>query len=392
MKRILIATVLALSLLLIPSATSAAGIEVVKETGDGKWIGDTWEVSLYSGESKTTTLTLHNSSSSSLEVWVTITPDSLDNGNVTFELGGIIPIMPAGSTTSVIVTVEASGSATPGTYTTELEIKSEIPPTPTPVSSGGGGGTSWYTIKTDLFGVEKTYYTEYDGYLPKAIEGTSQDGKLTVTIPKKTIGLEEDGKKLKTLEIAINEDPPAPPEGTNIIGLPYDFGPAGATFEPPITFTWTYDPNDLPEGAVEGNLVLAYYIDGEWVELECAVDTESNTITASVKHFTTFALMVTVPKPTPTPTPAPAPVTPPVPTPSAPTPPPVVIAPTPAPTPPAPESLPAPTPEVPAATPPFLPPGETGGPPWGIIIGLIGAVILVGLGIWQIRRRRTRQY
>ncbi|GAJ09875.1 unnamed protein product, partial [marine sediment metagenome] len=52
----------------------------------------------------------------------------------------------------------------------------------------------------------------------------------------------------------------------------------------------------LPEDVAEEDLVLAYYDEeaDEWVGLDCVVDTENNTITASVAHFTTFAI-ITVP-------------------------------------------------------------------------------------------------
>ncbi|GAI72979.1 unnamed protein product, partial [marine sediment metagenome] len=45
---------------------------------------------------------------------------------------------------------------------------------------------------------------------------------------------------------------------------------------------------------------------GEWVELPCTVDPVNHTITASVAHFTTFAIIGTVP-PVPPPPPPPAP-------------------------------------------------------------------------------------
>jgi hypothetical protein len=43
----------------------------------------------------------------------------------------------------------------------------------------------------------------------------------------------------------------------------------------------------------EGDLVLAYYDEeaSEWVSLACTVDAEHNVITASVPHFTTFAII-----------------------------------------------------------------------------------------------------
>ena len=84
-----------------------------------------------------------------------------------------------------------------------------------------------------------------------------------------------------------------PPEDSSVIGLVYDFGPDGATFDPPITLTWSYGPNDIPEGVAEEDLVLVWYDEAgdKWVELDCVVDTRNSTITASIEHFTTFAII-----------------------------------------------------------------------------------------------------
>ncbi len=83
------------------------------------------------------------------------------------------------------------------------------------------------------------------------------------------------------------------PRDASIIGLAYDFGPDGVIFDPPITLTWSYDPNDISEDVAEENLVLAWYDEAgdKWVELDCVVDTRNNTITASIEHFTTFAII-----------------------------------------------------------------------------------------------------
>ena len=176
------------------------------------------------------------------------------------------------------------------------------PPPPTP------------TIETNLFGVEKSYRISRTGEILKTIEATSEDGMLTLAIPEGTIALDKDGKRLKSLQAIVDETPPEPPEDAHIIGLAYDFGPDGATFDPPMTLEYTYDPGALPEGVAEENLVLAYYDKeaGEWVDLECVIDTENNTITASVPHFTTFAIIGAVTPveeeivPPPPPPPAPA--------------------------------------------------------------------------------------
>lgn len=128
----------ALLLLMIPTAVSAAGVTVVNKTGNGVWVDNTWQVGIYPGETKSTTLTLHNSSTTSLEVWITISPESLDGGNLIFELDKANFTMPGGSSTDITLTVKANGSAAPGLYTAQLEIKSEVAPSPPPPSGGGG--------------------------------------------------------------------------------------------------------------------------------------------------------------------------------------------------------------------------------------------------------------
>ncbi|MBA7507643.1 hypothetical protein ES706_06363 [subsurface metagenome] len=181
-----------------------------------------------------------------------------------------------------------------------------------PPAVGGGGGAppaGPATVEASLFGETVEFSIDNDGVIQETIEATSEDGNLTITIPEDTIALDKDGDPLDSLEATVDESPPDPPEDAHIIGLAYDFGPDGATFDPAITLTWTYDPDDLPQDVAEEDLVIAYYDQaaGEWVEVDCVVDTENNTITASVEHLTTFAIIGTVtPAPPPPPPPAPA--------------------------------------------------------------------------------------
>ena len=158
---------------------------------------------------------------------------------------------------------------------------------------GPAPGPTYYYIQTNLFGVVESYRIGYSGELEETIEATSEDGMLTITILKNTITLDEDGNRLGTLEVSIDETPPDPPEDAYIIGLAYDFSPAGATLDPPLTLAYTYDPDALPEDVAEEDLVLAYYdeVNEEWVWVPCEVDTENNIITASVAHFATFAII-----------------------------------------------------------------------------------------------------
>jgi len=142
----IIAILLMLAVLLVPSPASASSsIEIVDRVGDGTWIGDTWQVNVYPGESKATTLTLYNSSSESAEVELTIIPESLDNGNLLFELDETTFTMPGKSYADVTLTVKASASVTPGTYTSELSIEAVSAPSVT-TSKARGVGTRQATL------------------------------------------------------------------------------------------------------------------------------------------------------------------------------------------------------------------------------------------------------
>ncbi|GAI48978.1 unnamed protein product, partial [marine sediment metagenome] len=138
-------------------------------------------------------------------------------------------------------------------------------------------------IFTDVSGVvtEKGVFTE-------EVTTESKDGEVRLAIDKGTTGLTEEGKPLSEITVANVEEPPVPPADTKIVGLTCDLGPCGATFDPSITLTSTYDPDDIPEGVSEGELVVAMWDKdaGEWVELEgCTVDTVNNTISAPVSRF-----------------------------------------------------------------------------------------------------------
>jgi hypothetical protein len=163
---------------------------------------------------------------------------------------------------------------------------------PPPPSWGGTPAAPGYYLKMDVLGKKLSILCSSSGEAQQTGTVTSPDGRLTITILRGTIARDKSGNALGSFEVTVNESPP-PPGGANIIGLAYNFGPPGATFAPPITLTFSYDPADIPEGVAEEDLVLAYYNEdaGQWVTLDCVVDTVNHTITAQVSHFTTFAII-----------------------------------------------------------------------------------------------------
>ncbi|MDP2743536.1 MAG: hypothetical protein Q8P00_00525, partial [Dehalococcoidia bacterium] len=169
---------------------------------------------------------------------------------------------------------------------------------------------------------------------------TSTDGRVSFDIPAGTIARDSSGNNLTGISVTSFTNPPAPPTGSNIVGLPYEIGPTGATFTPPITMTFTYDPATVPAGAT---LVLAYYnpATGLWVELPATVDTVSHTFTVTIDHFTLFAVLAKLPPPA-------------------------------------------------APPPPVIPPPPPG-PNWTLIGSIIAALLILAIVIYWRRRRQRRQ-
>ncbi|GAH19673.1 unnamed protein product [marine sediment metagenome] len=169
--------------------------------------------------------------------------------------------------------------------------------TPTPGPAGGGRRPPTLPPgTTDVRGIVSNA-----GVFTEAFTTTSECACCTLDIPEGTVGLSEELEPLDEITLVPMDEPPPPPEDAHVIGLGCDFGPDGATFDPPITVTLRYDPDALPEGVDEEGLVVAMWDEeaGEWIELDCVVDTVNNTITASVSHFTTFAIIGRVPAPAP---------------------------------------------------------------------------------------------
>jgi len=144
-----------------------------------------------------------------------------------------------------------------------------------------------------LDGSSIRYSITVEGELLEDIERTFKDHKLTINIPKRTTVLDAKGRLITNIKITTDEAPPVLPEGFHIIGLAYKFEPSGITFDPEMILTYAYDPSEIPGDIAEENLFFAYHDEeaGEWVELPSTVDLENNTVTASVPHFTSFAVI-----------------------------------------------------------------------------------------------------
>ncbi len=195
-----------------------------------------------------------------------------------------------GEWTEVTTTIDTDNQiayATPDHFSSWTLIGTPSPPPSRVVSGsggGGGGGPSGITVMTE--------YTDDNGRFVIDATAQSDDGKVTLEIPKNTVGLNRLGQPIYTVSIKQNQTPPALSANNEFVGLVYDIGPNGTTFDPPVNLTFSYADFQVPAAAHEADLVIVTWQDGTWVELEGVnVDVEANTITVPVSHFSLYAII-----------------------------------------------------------------------------------------------------
>ena len=158
----------------------------------------------------------------------------------------------------------------------------------------------------DLSGSESPMYLRMTAdktitahFFPEEI--ISEDNRLHLVFPVGTAVRDGDGNHLAGLDIAINETPLPPPTEANIVGLPYELGPHGTTFDQLVSLSFSYDPSQIPPQVAEEELTLGYYDDEteEWLVLPSAVDMTNDTITATIDHLSIFAVIAPNPPPLP---------------------------------------------------------------------------------------------
>jgi hypothetical protein len=204
-------------------------------------------------------------------------------------------------------TVSYAATVAAGVHTARVSVKDKINNeanqswsftvnAATIVSSGGGGPTTTSTPQpgtTSLTGVVSS-----TGVFLQGAVARSDDALCTLNVNQGTRGLTADGLALSQLTVVRMTNPPAPPAQSSVIGLVYNFGPDGTTFDPPATLTMSYSPSQLPPGFSPNNLTVAMWdsVSSQWIYLESTVDTESGTVNAKVSHFTSFTVLTRQPQ------------------------------------------------------------------------------------------------
>lgn len=140
---------------------------------------------------------------------------------------------------------------------------------------------------------------EAGGFLGSGVAVWSPDRLCEISIGAKTKCLGAAGDPLTQVSVERRVTPPALPAGDGFLGAVYDLGPDGAVFDPPILLALRYDDDLLPEGVAETDLTISTWDEasGEWYDLKSTVNASENVVIADVSHFSTYAILVSVPEP-----------------------------------------------------------------------------------------------
>jgi hypothetical protein len=158
-----------------------------------------------------------------------------------------------------------------------------------------------YFLDINAFEFNRQFRINVNGRMLETADVTCSDGLLNIHIPIGTVVNDEYGDRPSALEIEVIKSPLKSSDDMYFIGPAYILLPDSTTFNPSITLTWIYNPDDLPEDIQEEELFLASYDEntGEWIKLDCVLDTVNHTITAEFSHSMTFAVFCAKPESAP---------------------------------------------------------------------------------------------
>lgn len=92
-----------------------------------------------------------------------------------------------------------------------------------------------------------------------------------------------------TVTVAVSTN--APSSDRMVAGTAYEFGPSG-TFAQAATLSLKYSPANIPAGALESQLAIYTADNGTWIPVpDSVVDTVNKTVSASIHHFSTYAIL-----------------------------------------------------------------------------------------------------
>jgi len=203
---------------------------------------------------------------------------------VVYAVIGIIILAIVGGLPAYLVVGQGSGQHATVTITARPAFDS---------GGGGGGGGPGAAPECPAGEVATSGKATGGGLVFEEFVIRSPDRRFSIFLDKGIVVLTPDGKCPRCIGIHDLTPQPPQPEGAQFIGVTYDAIPDLTAFTPPATIVYSYDPNNIPEGFTEEDLLIALRdpATGEWMKLDCVVDTQTHTITAQIGRFNDLAVL-----------------------------------------------------------------------------------------------------
>ncbi|WP_277749825.1 PKD domain-containing protein [Methanoculleus taiwanensis] len=216
---------------------------------------------------------------------------------------------PAGTfTVSLTVSNPAGGN------TTAAADSISVSPAPVVSSSSGGGGggkrASSMSPPTPTVTPEPVITNETvtpigvnaSGIATCRMVFVSSDNVAALLLDEGVRALCDSGTSLESISVDPIDaaDLPASPNGIAVLvpGYAYQFGPEGASFDPAVTVTFTL-PDEIWDEHIAGNSTFSvkWYngMAGVWEDIPATVDDTTRTVSASIDHFSIYALFTESP-------------------------------------------------------------------------------------------------
>jgi hypothetical protein len=251
----------------ILARSQASGEEITLFDGYELTVTDMpdWQGDQYSIEEAVELSFPDGTSPGTYDIVAELTDVSIDGWNIT----GFIP--------------GSSRSITAGFITC---VDPDIDPPPPPPQLG--------TLIISILGHEFQPDIDRDGILAEDVYAELIEGQVSLYIDAGTRCLDDSGSPLAYFSLV--KDPTPEPYGEGVVLSAFKLRPGGARFSPPLQLGIAYAAADLSDGCDADDLSVAWYDsdDEEWEKLSSVADTQRMTVTANVRHFSTFALLATI--------------------------------------------------------------------------------------------------
>jgi FtsP/CotA-like multicopper oxidase with cupredoxin domain len=149
----------------------------------------------------------------------------------------------------------------------------------------------YITVVLNGITADKPLVLDMNGIVQEDVTLTG-DG-FTFNVAQGDILLGSTGLPLNHITVTQASNLPAPDAGSVPVKA-WNFVPDGATFNPAMSMTITYNPAQFPAGVQEQSLTFVYWDGTAWTQVNGqTLDMDANTITVPVEHFTIYAVMGT---------------------------------------------------------------------------------------------------